>query len=55
MSETLAALIAFVGFLILFSIIVQSAQEAVKNILKLRVGVWERFFINLYSGEFILI
>jgi len=51
MSETLSALIAFVGILILLSMIVQSAQEAVKNILKLRVGVWERFFINLYSEE----
>jgi len=51
MNETLSALIAFVSILILFSIIVQSAQEAVKNILKLRVGVWERFFINLYSKD----
>jgi len=49
MSETLSALISFVGILILFSVIVQSMQEAMKNILKLRLGVWERFFINLYS------
>jgi hypothetical protein len=51
MNETLTALISFVGVLILFSVIVQSAQEAVKNILKLRVGVWERFFIHLYSKQ----
>lgn len=51
MNETISALIAFVGILILLSTIVQSIQEALKNILKLRVGVWERFFIDLYSKE----
>ncbi len=51
MGETLSALISFVGILILFSVIVQSMQEAMKNILKLRLGVWERFFINLYCKD----
>jgi len=51
MGETLSALISFVGILILFSVIVQSMQEAMKNILKLRLGVWERFFINLYCND----
>ncbi|MBU1054954.1 MAG: hypothetical protein KKC46_14165 [Proteobacteria bacterium] len=51
MNETISVLIAFVGILILLSTVVQSIQEALKNILKLRVGVWERFFIDLYSKE----
>jgi hypothetical protein len=52
MSETLSALIAFVGFLILFSMLVQSVQAALKNLFKLKTGVWERFFVNLYVTEF---
>ncbi len=52
MSDTLSSLIAFVGFLIVFSMLVQSIQEALKNLFKLKAGVWERFFINLYQTEF---
>jgi len=52
MSDTLSTLIAFVGFLIVFSMLVQAVQEAFKNVLKLKTGVWERFFINLYKKDF---
>ncbi len=52
MNETLSSLIAFVGFLIVFSLLIQSVQEALKNLFKLKAGVWERFFINLYKEEF---
>lgn len=52
MSETLSTLIAFVGFLVLLSMLVQSLQEGLKNLLKLKTGVYERFFINLYEEEF---
>lgn len=52
MDETLSALIAFTGFLIVFSMLIQSVQEALKNVFKLKTGVWERFFINLYHTDF---
>lgn len=52
MDATLSSLIAFVGFLIIFSMLIQSVQEALKNLFKLKAGVWERFFINLYSTDF---
>ncbi len=52
MNDTLSALTAFVGFLIGFSMMVQAVQEAMKNCLSLKGGVWERFFINLYKKEF---
>lgn len=52
MNETLSTLIAFMGFLIIFSMLVKSVQEALKNILKLKAGVWERFFLNMYKREF---
>lgn len=54
MSDTLSALIAFIGFLIVFSMLVQSVQEALKNLFKLKTGVWERFFVTLYNKEFLL-
>ena len=49
--DTLSTLISFVVFLITFSMIVQAVQEALKNILKLKAGVWERFFISLYKNN----
>lgn len=52
MNETLSALIAFVGFLIVFSMLVQSVQEALKNLFKLKAGVWERFFLAVYKNDF---
>jgi hypothetical protein len=52
MNETLSTLIAFIGFLIIFSMLVKSVQEALKNILKLKAGVWERFFLGMYKREF---
>lgn len=52
MNDTLSTFIAFAGFLMIFSMLVQSLQEAVKNILKLKTGVWERFFWQLYNREF---
>jgi hypothetical protein len=52
MSETLSTLIAFVGFLIILSMLVQSLQEGLKNLFKLKTGVYERFFISLYKEEF---
>ncbi len=52
MSETISNLIAFVGFLILFSMIIQAVQQALKNTFKLKTGVWQRFFINIYKREF---
>lgn len=52
MNDTLTALTAFVVFLIAFSMIVQAVQEAMKNFLKLKGGVWERFIINIYKKEF---
>jgi hypothetical protein len=54
MNDTLTTLIAFVGFLIVFSSLVQSFQEGLKNLLKLKTRVWERFFVNLYQREFSL-
>jgi uncharacterized protein YukE/O6-methylguanine-DNA--protein-cysteine methyltransferase len=53
MSETISNLIAFVGFLIVLSMLVQTIQEALKNALKLKTAVWERFFVNLYRREFL--
>ncbi len=52
MNNTLSALIAFVGFLIVFSMLVQSVQEALKNVLKLKARVFERFFVTVYRKEF---
>jgi hypothetical protein len=43
-----------VGFLIVFSMLVQSVLEALKNFFKFKTGVWERFFIKVYSNEFSL-
>lgn len=54
MSDTLPTFIAFVGFLIVFSMLVQAVQEGFKNLLKLKAGVWERFFLNIYKNEFSL-
>ena len=54
MNDTLTTLIAFVGFLIVFSGLVQSLQEGLKNLFKLKARVWERFFVNLYQMEFSL-
>jgi predicted DNA-binding protein len=54
MNDTLTTLIAFVGFLIVFSSLVQSFQEGLKNLFKLKTRVWERFFVNLYQIEFSL-
>ncbi len=54
MNDTLTTLIAFVGFLIVLSSLVQSFQEGLKNLLKLKTKVWERFFVNLYQIEFSL-
>ena len=51
MNDTLNAVIAFVGFLMLFSMLVTSVQNGLKNLFKLKAGVWERFFINLYERE----
>ncbi len=53
MSDTISNLIAFVGFLIIFSKLVQAVQEALKNWFKLKTAVWERFFVNLYRREFL--
>lgn len=53
MSDTLSTVIAFAGFLMVFSMLVQSFQEVLKNVLKLKTGVWERFFRNLYEKEFL--
>lgn len=55
MSDTISTLIAFVGFLIVFSMLAQSVQEALKSVLKLKTGVWERFFLSLYKREFLLV
>ncbi len=52
MSDTLNALIAFAGFLMLFSMLVTSVQEGLKNLLNLKTGVWERFFVNIYKHDF---
>jgi ABC-type phosphate/phosphonate transport system permease subunit len=52
MSETLTTLISFVGFLILFSMAIQAVQEGVKNLLKLKMGVWQQFFRDLYQKDF---
>ena len=54
MNDTLTTLIAFVGFIIVFSSLVQSFQEGLKNLLKLKTRVWERFFVSLYQMEFSL-
>lgn len=53
MNDTIANLIAFIGFLIIFSMLVQAIQEALKNAFKLKTAVWERFFVNLYRKEFL--
>jgi len=52
MSDTLNALIAFAGFLMLFSVLVTSFQNGLKNLLNLKTGVWERFFIGIYKHDF---
>ncbi|OGR28049.1 MAG: hypothetical protein A2277_14715 [Desulfobacterales bacterium RIFOXYA12_FULL_46_15] len=52
MNDTLSSLIAFIGFLIVFSMLIQSVQEALKNLFKLKTGVWERFFLDLYKTDF---
>ena len=54
MSDTLSTLIAFVGFMIIFSMLVQTFQESLKNLWKLKSGVWERFFIRIYKKDFSL-
>ena len=51
MNETLSTLIAFVGFLIVLSMLVQTFQEGLKSIFKMKSGVWERFFVSLYAKE----
>jgi hypothetical protein len=53
MSDTLSTVIAFAGFLMVFSMLVQSFQEILKNLLKLKTGVWERFFRDVYENEFL--
>lgn len=52
MSDALNALIAFAGFLMLFSILVTSLQNGLKSYLNLKTGVWERFFIGIYKHDF---
>jgi hypothetical protein len=52
MSDALNALIAFAGFLMLFSILVTSFQNGLKSFLNLKTGVWERFFIGIYKHDF---
>lgn len=52
MNETLSTLIAFVGVLIVFSMLTQAVQEAVKNLFTLKAGVWEEFLRRLYRREF---
>jgi len=52
MSDALNALIAFAGFLMLFSILVTSFQNGLKSYLNLKTGVWERFFIGIYKHDF---
>jgi cell division septum initiation protein DivIVA len=54
MTDTISTLIALVGFLIVFSMLAQSVQEALKSVLNLKAGVWERFFLSLYKREFLL-
>lgn len=51
MNEILSSLIAFVGFLIVFSMLIQSVQEALNNLFKLKSGVREQFFITLYKRK----
>lgn len=53
MNNTLSTFIAFAGFLVVFSVLVTSLQETIKNLLKLKAGVWERFFFELYKKEFL--
>lgn len=52
MNDTLSTLIAFVGVLIVFSMLTQSVQEALKNLFTLRAGVWESFWSSVYRSEF---
>ncbi len=52
MNSTLSTLIAFSGFLMIFSVLVTSVQEALKNWLKLKTSVWETFFTQLYEKKF---
>lgn len=52
MGDALSALIAFAGFLMLFSMLVTSFQDALKNYLNLKTGVWERFFVSIYRHDF---
>jgi len=52
MSDALNALIAFAGFLMLFSVLVTSFQSGLKNLLSLKTRVWERFFLGIYRHDF---
>ena len=53
MNNALSTFIAFAGFLVVFSVLVTSVQETIKNLLKLKTGVWENFFSELYKKEFL--
>lgn len=52
MNDTLSTFIAFAGFLAVFSALVTSVQESLKNILKLKAGVWDSFFTKIYKEQF---
>lgn len=54
MNDVLSSMIAFIGFIIIFSTLVQAVQEAFKDGLKLRARVWQRFLVNIYKKEFAL-
>jgi hypothetical protein len=51
MNETLSTLIAFVGVLIVLSMLVQSVQEAMKRFFTMKAGVWESFWRSVYKNE----
>lgn len=51
MNSTISTLMAFIGVLIVLSTLTQSVQEALKNLLNLKAGVWERFVRDLYERD----
>jgi hypothetical protein len=51
MNETLSTLIAFVGVLVVFSMLVQSLQEALKSFFTMKAGVWWEFWRSVYREE----
>lgn len=52
MSDTLTALIAFAGIMMLLSMLVTSLRDGLKNLMGLKTNVWKRFFIGIYKYEF---